>query len=76
MPGRRQVLKQLAGGIAIQALSGMAARQVFAAGAAPTLSQVTPNTVLLSGLGGNVVALSTPDGHNIEAVWYDPSKEK
>jgi len=62
MPGRRQVLKQLAGGIAAQALSGMAARQVFASGAVPTLSQVTPNITLLSGLGGNVVALSTPDG--------------
>jgi glyoxylase-like metal-dependent hydrolase (beta-lactamase superfamily II) len=62
MPGRRQVLKQLAGGIAAQALSGMAARQVFAGSAAPTVSPLTPNVVLLSGLGGNVVALSTPDG--------------
>jgi glyoxylase-like metal-dependent hydrolase (beta-lactamase superfamily II) len=67
MPGRRQVLKQLAGGIAAQALSGMAARQVFAGSpvpppGAPTLSQLTPNVTLISGLGGNVVALSTPDG--------------
>jgi glyoxylase-like metal-dependent hydrolase (beta-lactamase superfamily II) len=62
MPGRRQVLKQLAGGIAVQALSGVAARQLLASSAAPTLSQLTPNVVLLSGLGGNVVALSTPDG--------------
>jgi glyoxylase-like metal-dependent hydrolase (beta-lactamase superfamily II) len=67
MPGRRQVLKQLAGGIAAQALVGMAARQVFASepareAGAPTLSQVTPNVTLLSGLGGNVVALSTPEG--------------
>src|ERR1700735_1345725 len=67
MPGRRQVLKQLAGGIAAQALSGMAARQVFAGSPvppsnAPTLSQLTPNVTLISGLGGNVVALSTPEG--------------
>jgi glyoxylase-like metal-dependent hydrolase (beta-lactamase superfamily II) len=62
MPGRRQVLKQLAAGIAAPALSGMAARQVFAAGAAPTLSQITPSVALLSGLGSNVVALSGPDG--------------
>ena len=67
MPGRRQVLKQLAGGIAAQALSGMVARQAFAGGAVPTsstptLSQVTANVTLIRGLGGNVVALSTPDG--------------
>jgi glyoxylase-like metal-dependent hydrolase (beta-lactamase superfamily II) len=62
MPGRRQVLKQLAGGIAVQAFAGMAARQVLAASSVPTLSQLSANVVLLCGLGGNVVALSTPDG--------------
>jgi cyclase len=62
MPDRRQVLKQLAGGIAAQALAGMAARQVIAGGSAPAISQLSANVVLLSGLGGNVVALSTPDG--------------
>jgi cyclase len=62
MPARRQVLKQLAAATAAQALTGMAARQLFAAEAGPTLSQVTPNVTLISGLGGNVVALSTPDG--------------
>src|ERR1700677_1505291 len=62
MPGRRQVLKQLAGGLLAQALVGMAARQAIAGGSAPAISQLSANGVLLSGLGGNVVALSTPDG--------------
>jgi cyclase len=62
MPGRRQVLKQLAGGIAAQALVGLGARPLLAAGFAPTFSQLSANVMLLSGLGGNVVALSTPQG--------------
>ena len=55
-------MKQLAAATAAQALSGMAARQLFAAEAEATSSQVTPSVTLISGLGGNVVALSTADG--------------
>jgi glyoxylase-like metal-dependent hydrolase (beta-lactamase superfamily II) len=62
MPGRRQVLKQLAGGLAAQALAGLVTRQVLAAGSPPATSELSANAVLLSGLGGNVVALSTPEG--------------
>lgn len=62
MRGRRQVLKQLAGGIGAQALLGLVGRQVFAGSAAPTVTQLSANVALLSGLGGNVVALSAPDG--------------
>jgi glyoxylase-like metal-dependent hydrolase (beta-lactamase superfamily II) len=62
MSGRREVLKQLAGGIAAQALAGMAARRVMAGSSVATFSQLSANVVLLSGLGGNVVALSAPDG--------------
>ena len=65
MPLRRQVLKQLAGVIGAQALAGMVARQGFAGTAANSVGTVSPlsaNVALLSGLGGNVVALSAPDG--------------
>ena len=60
MPGRRQVLKQLAGVIGAQALVG-AGRQVFASSAVPTVTPLSANVALLSGVGGNVVALSAPD---------------
>ena len=36
MPGRRQVLKQLAVGLGAQTLLGVVGRQVFASNAAPT----------------------------------------
>lgn len=62
MPGRRQILKQLAVGLGAQTLLGVLGRQVFASGAAPTVTQLGANVALLSGLGGNVVALSAPDG--------------
>jgi cyclase len=62
MPGRRQVLKQLAGGLAAQTLAGVFGSSVFADGSSPQVSQLSTNAVLLSGLGGNVVALSSPDG--------------
>jgi cyclase len=61
MPGRRQVLKQLAGALAAQALAGRAARQAIAGSAQPGLTQLSASVVLLSGLGGNVVALSSPE---------------
>jgi glyoxylase-like metal-dependent hydrolase (beta-lactamase superfamily II) len=62
MRGRRQVLKQLAGGIGAQALSGLVGRRIFAGSAVSTVTQLSANVALLSGLGGNVVALSAPDG--------------
>jgi glyoxylase-like metal-dependent hydrolase (beta-lactamase superfamily II) len=62
MPGRRQVLKQLVVGIGTQAFSGVIGRRVFAGSSAPALSQLSANVALLSGVGGNVVALSAPDG--------------
>src|ERR1700729_3027333 len=62
MRGRRQVLKQLAGGIGAQALLGFVGRRAFAASSGPTVTQLSANVALLSGLGGNVVALSAPDG--------------
>ncbi len=62
MPGRRQVLKQLASGIAAQAFAGVAARRAFAGTTAATVSELGAHSVLLSGLGGNVVVLSSPDG--------------
>jgi cyclase len=65
MPLRRQVLKQLAGVVGAQALAGMLARQGFAgsaAGSVGTISPLSANVALLSGFGGNVVALSAPDG--------------
>lgn len=66
MPARRQVLKQLAGVVGAQALAGFAADRGFAAvavaGPAPAVATLSANLALLSGLGGNVVALSSPDG--------------
>jgi glyoxylase-like metal-dependent hydrolase (beta-lactamase superfamily II) len=62
MRGRRQVLKQLAGAIGAQALLSVVGRQVFAGSSGPTVTQLSPNVALLSGLGGNVVALSAPEG--------------
>ena len=62
MPGRRQVLKQLAGGIGAQALLGVVGRQAFANSAVPSVTPLSANVALLSGAGGNVVALSSPDG--------------
>jgi len=62
MRGRRQVLKQLAGGIGAQALLGLVGHPVFAGGSGPTVTPLSANVALLSGLGGNVVALSAPDG--------------
>jgi glyoxylase-like metal-dependent hydrolase (beta-lactamase superfamily II) len=62
MRGRRRVLKQLAGAIGAQALLGVVGRQVFAGSSGPTVTQLSPNVALLSGLGGNVVALSAPEG--------------
>jgi glyoxylase-like metal-dependent hydrolase (beta-lactamase superfamily II) len=62
MPARRQVLKQLAGGIAVQALACIPTRQVLGASPEVAFSQLSTNVALLSGLGGNVVALSAPDG--------------
>jgi cyclase len=62
MPGRRQVLQQLAGAIALQALARTAAPQDIAGRAVPAFTPLSADVVLLSGLGGNVVALSAPDG--------------
>src|ERR1700743_1178027 len=65
MPVRRQVLKQLAGIIGAQALAGVLARKGFAgrpASAAGTVTPITANLAVLSGFGGNVVALSAPEG--------------
>jgi glyoxylase-like metal-dependent hydrolase (beta-lactamase superfamily II) len=62
MPGRRQVLKQLAGGIGAQVLAGTISRQVFAGSTVPDVTQISGNVALISGVGGNVVALSAPDG--------------
>jgi cyclase len=62
MPGRRQILKQLAAGLGAQALSGAIARQAFAHSSGPTLSRLSADVVLLTGVGGNVVALSAPEG--------------
>ncbi|MGC1460308.1 MAG: MBL fold metallo-hydrolase [Steroidobacteraceae bacterium] len=55
-------MKQLAGGLAAQALAGMGARRVLAASSEATFNPLSASVVLLSGLGGNVVALSTPEG--------------
>jgi glyoxylase-like metal-dependent hydrolase (beta-lactamase superfamily II) len=65
MPLRRQILKQLASVIGAQALAGVVARASFASSSGTSVGAVSPlsaNVALLSGLGGNVVALSTPDG--------------
>jgi glyoxylase-like metal-dependent hydrolase (beta-lactamase superfamily II) len=62
MPGRRQVLKQLAAGIGAQALLGVVGRQALASSSVATVTQLSANVALLSGVGGNVVALSAPDG--------------
>ncbi len=62
MPGRRQVLKQLAGAMAAQALAGMGARRVIADSLGSGFSELSPSAVLLSGFGGNVVAVSTAEG--------------
>ena len=62
---RRQILKQLAGVAATQAVGGLIARRALAgnsATAVATLSPLSANVALLSGLGGNVVALSSADG--------------
>jgi len=62
---RRQILKQLAGVVATQAVGGLIARRALAgnsATAVATLSPLSANVALLSGLGGNVVALSSADG--------------
>ncbi|HEY1899064.1 MAG TPA: MBL fold metallo-hydrolase [Steroidobacteraceae bacterium] len=55
-------MKQLAGGIAAQALAGVVGPQAFAGSSGPTVSPLSANVALLSGVGGNVVAFSTPDG--------------
>jgi cyclase len=62
MPGRRQVLQQLAGAFAAQAIARTAAPQAIAGRSVATFSPLSADAVLLSGLGGNVVSLSTPDG--------------
>ena len=57
MLDRRTILKSALGAAAVAALS-----RAFAADAKIAVARVTDSIALLSGGGGNVLALSTPEG--------------
>jgi glyoxylase-like metal-dependent hydrolase (beta-lactamase superfamily II) len=62
MPGRRQFLMQLTGSAAALSLWGLAPPRARAADPRVSLTRLTDRLTLVSGAGGNVVALSSPDG--------------
>lgn len=62
MADRRQILTQLTAVIGAAALGGGPARRSFAAGAPATVTPLGAHLTMLSGFGGNVVALGGPDG--------------
>jgi len=64
MLDRRGFLKAVAGGAAGLAVSHLAATRAFARprAAPPTVTQLSSDLALISGVGGNVLALSAADG--------------
>jgi cyclase len=62
--GRRQLLKGLVGGAAVWSLARLGAPKAFAGTAsdAVTVNRMSNSLALVSGAGGNVLALSSPEG--------------
>ncbi len=63
-PDRRQLLKALAGGAALWSLARLGIPNVFAGSPSGALNveRLSDTVALVSGAGGNVLALSSPDG--------------